>query len=132
MGSTGVRFFASMNKMNGMSRMFGLPGFRRGILGGTGEAARPLIGDARRAVCTEDDGAAHGWVAAEAGAVGTVQRMVSILAVQSLARYVVKFAQGGDGGRGRWRGRLGRGLSDYLVEGRRVGMLGDGVIEIVG
>ena len=80
---------------------------------------------------TENDGAASGGVAAEAVAVGTVQRVFFILAVQRLAKDVVKFAQGGHRGRGR-RGKLSLDLGDYLVESRRVGMLSDGAVDVIG
>ena len=80
---------------------------------------------------TENDGAASGWVAAEAVAVGTVQRVVFILAVQRRAGDSAKFAQAGDGWRGR-RGRLSLDLGYHLVEGRRVGMLCDGAVDVIG
>ena len=96
-----------------------------------GEAPRPLVGDARRTGYAEDDGAAGRWVAAEAVAVGAVQGVVFVLGVQGLTEDAVKFAEGGDGWLGR-RGRFGLDSGDHLVEGRRVGMLGDGVIEVIG
>ena len=96
-----------------------------------GEAPRPLIGDARRTGYAEDDGAVSGWVAAEAVAVGAVQGVVVVLGVQGLFEDFVKFAQGSDGWLGRRRG-AGLDLGDHLVEGSRIGMLGDGAIEVIG
>ena len=79
----------------------------------------------------EDDGAASGRVAAEAATVRAVKGVVVVLGVQVLAGDVAKFAQGGDGWRG-WRRWAGLDLVDYLVEGRRVGIVGDGAIEVIG